>query len=97
MLPCKYCGRNKNGALLALAYAFKGRTESHLGLTEAHIAAQQPLHGNIALHIRLYFVYTAKLIGRFLKLEPPLKVVLHVGIGRKCVALCVHPRRIKGD
>ena len=50
-------GQNRRWAehhnLPAAVHAFERRAQSDLGLSEAHVAAEQPVHGFGRLHIRL--------------------------------------------
>ena len=91
VLPREDGRRAEQRALLAVHHAFKGGPERHLRLAEAHVAAEQPVHRDGVFHVRLDLVDAAELVVRLLKGEPPLKVVLPVGVGRKRVALDRHP------
>ena len=95
MLPREDGRGTEQRALLAVHHAFEGGPERHLRLAEAHVAAEQPVHRDGVFHIRFDLVDAAELVVRLLKGEPPLKVVLPVGVGRKRVALDRHPLGIE--
>ena len=73
---------NQNGRLLAVQNALHDRPEGHLGLSEAHIAAEQPVHRDRALHILFD-------LGRAAQL------VVGLGIGEVLFKLPL-PARIRG-
>ena len=97
MLPGQYRGGHQQGALLGIRDAFEGRPQSHLGFAEAYVAAQQPVHRLLLLHILLDLLDAPELVLRFLVLEPGLKIPLPAGIRRKRVALQLHPLGVKLD
>ena len=90
-------GGHQQGALLPLGNAFKRCPQRHLGLAEAHIAAQQPVHRDGTLHIGFDFINAAQLIFRFGIFEVPFKVVLPFLIGAERIARRRHPLAIQGD
>ena len=76
MLHGEYRCRNKQGALLALAYTFEGGAQRYLGFSEAYVAAEQAVHRHVPLHITLYFVNAAQLVLCLVIFKPALKIVL---------------------
>ena len=52
VLPGQDGGGHQQRALLAVGDALEGGPQGHLGLAEAHVAAQQPVHGDRPLHVR---------------------------------------------
>ena len=86
MLLGQNCGGHQNGTLLAVHDAFHGRPQGHLGFSEAHIAAEQPIHGGGGLHIRLDFVNAAELVIGFCIGKAVLKLGLPGAIRRKGIA-----------
>ena len=53
VLPGQNGGGHQYGTLFAVHHALERRPDGHLGLAEAHIAAEQPVHGLGTLHIVL--------------------------------------------
>ena len=51
VLPCEQRGRHHHGDLLAFERDRKRRAQRHLGLAEADIAADQPVHGTAAFEV----------------------------------------------
>ena len=61
-------------ALLAVHHALEGGAQGHLRLAEAHIAAQQPVHGRRPLHVVLDLLDAAQLVVGLVVVEAVLKV-----------------------
>ena len=97
MLPRKNCGRHKNCALLSVKHTFECRSECDLRLSEANVSAEKSVHGNGLHHVLLYFLDTPELVVRLGVIETCFKIVLPVGIGRECKALCLTALCVKCD
>ena len=82
MLVGQHGGRHQYGHLLRIACSLESGTNSHLGLTEAHIATHQTVHRPRLLHICFHVVGSLQLVGRILVKERRLQFVLHKRIGR---------------
>ena len=78
MLIGQYRSRHQHSHLLAIHSGLKGCTYCHLGLTKAHIAAYQSVHGSCLLHIGLHILRSLQLIGRVLIQERCLQFVLQI-------------------
>ena len=76
VLPGQDGGGHQNGALLAVGDALEGRPQGHLGLAEAHVAAQQPVHGGLALHVVLDLLDAPQLVLGLVILKVGFKVPL---------------------
>ncbi|CDD54388.1 unknown [Ruminococcus sp. CAG:379] len=97
MLPGKHGGGHQDGALLAGQDAFERRPHGDLRLAEAHVAAQEPIHGMGLLHIRLDVRNALQLIVGFHIGEPFLKFRLDLVIRQEGKALRLFPFGIQGD
>ena len=94
--------RDQDGHLLAVAYRLVGGTDRNLGLAEAHITAEQPVHGLVGLHVGEHIVDGPRLVRRLLVGERSLELVVHrIGRGEgKPLArgtLRVEPDQLFGD
>ena len=69
MLFCQQRGRREDGNLLAAHDSDEGRAQSHLGLAEADIAADQAIHRFAAGHVLDDGIDRGALVGRFLETE----------------------------
>ena len=87
VLPRQNGGRHQHGALLAVQHAFENGTQRHLGLAEAHIAAQQSVHRGRLLHIMLDLGDAAQLVLGLLVFKALLKFGLPVAVGAEGKAL----------
>ena len=74
-------GGDQNGHLLAVHNGFHNGTKGNLGLAEAYVAAQEPVHGDGRLHIILDLSDTAELIVSLGIGEIIFKLGLPGGIG----------------
>ena len=97
MLPGQDGGGHQDGALLSGGHALEGRPQGHLGLAEAHVPAEQPVHGGLALHVVLDLVDAPQLVLGLVKLEPGLKVPLPLPVGREGEAFLLHPLGVELD
>ena len=73
--------------LLVVLRCLERRAQCHFGLAEAHVAADQSVHGTRGLHVGLDVGNCRQLVGRFLVREGFLHLALPGGIGRIAVAL----------
>ena len=80
-------GGHQHGHLLAILDGLEGRAQRHLGLAEADIAADQPIHRLDQLHIVLDVDQRLELIGRLDIREGILQLALPFAIGAEGVAL----------
>ena len=97
MLKSQDGGGYQHHALLALADALEGGAQGHLGLAEAHVPAQQPVHGNGPFHVRLDLLCTAELVLCLLVFKVALKIVLPFPVRFKGIALLLHALGVQGD
>ena len=95
MLLCKYGSRHKENNLLAVLHCFECCTQSYLGLTEAYIAADKPVHDAVALHISLDRLYGMQLILGFFIGKELLELPLPDRVMAVLKALAVQAFRIK--
>ena len=72
--------------LLAVLAALEGRAQGHLGLAEAHVSAEQAVHGLSGLHVGLDVGHGACLVGCELVAEAGLHLLLDGGVQAKGVA-----------
>ena len=84
MLIGQHGGGYQDGNLLVVGYSLEGRTDSHLGLSEAYIATNQPIHRTIALHILLHLVGGFHLVGRIFVDKAGLQLMLHEAVWAEC-------------
>ena len=57
VLICQYGSRNQHCRLFAVCHAFEQCTGCDLSLAEAHITAEQSVHGERLFHISFDFLY----------------------------------------
>ena len=88
---------HKYSHLFGVAGCLEGRTDSHLGLAESHIATDESVHRMSTLHIGLDVLSCLKLVGSVLIEEAGLKLVLHEGIRTKGKAFFIAPLGIELD
>jgi hypothetical protein len=69
MLLGQQRGGRQHGHLLARVHRDEGRAQGHLGLAEAHVAADQAVHRPRADHVLDHRVDGGLLVGRFLEAE----------------------------
>ena len=87
MLPGEDGGGNQNRHLFAPHDCLEGGTQRHLGFTDPHIAAQQPIHRPGVFHIPLDLAGGGQLvIGLFIG-KPGLKIPLPLSVLREGKAL----------
>ena len=97
MLQCKYSCRHKHRYLLSINCSLKCGTDSHLCLTKTHIATYKAIHWARRLHIALYRLNSALLVGGLLIAERRLHSLLQVTIGRKSEAFARLTLGIEGN
>ena len=95
MLKGKNRGRHENSDLLAVGGGLESGADSDFSLTEADIAADESVHGAVALHVSLDRLCGLELVGGILVDEAGLQLVLHVGIGGEGVTLLRAATRIE--
>ena len=82
----QHSGGHQNGHLLAVQYGLHGGAKGHFRLAEAHVAAEQPVHGRGAFHILFDLGDAAELIVGFRVFKAVLKLALPWGVGGEGVA-----------
>ena len=80
MLLGKDGSRDEKSTLLAVHDALERSTQRNLRLSIADIAAEQPIHYSIGLHILLDLFDRRKLIRSFVERKAELKPALPIGI-----------------
>ena len=70
-------GRHQHSHLFAVAHGFESGTDGYFGLAEAHVAADQAVHGVQTLHIGLHGLGCGGLVGRILEHERGFEFLLH--------------------
>ena len=83
--------------LAVVLAALEGGTQGDLGLAEAHVAAEQPVHGLRRLHVGLDVCDGACLVGRHIVGEACLHVLLGGPVGREGVTLHRGASRVEVD
>ena len=86
MLLGEHGGGYQDRGLFAVQYALHHRAKRDLRLAEAHVAAEEPVHGNRGLHIRLDLRDASQLIVCLRVAEVFLKLPLPLAVGGKGVA-----------
>ena len=86
MLLSKHRGGNQNRHLLAVHDGLHHGAEGNLGLTEAHVAAEKPIHRDGGLHVVLDVRDAAKLVVGLRVGEVILKFLLPGGVSGEGVA-----------
>jgi len=71
-------GGDEHRHLLAVVAGLECGTDGHLGLAEAHIAADETVHGTRRLHVAFHLLGGLELVGRVLEHETGLQLVLHL-------------------
>ena len=69
-------GGHQHGHLLAVLHRLEGSPQRHLGLAEAHVAAHQPVHRVLGLHVALPVGDGHQLVGGLLEGEGVLQLAL---------------------
>ena len=83
VLKCEHRGGRQHGHLLAIAQRLEGGAHHHLGLAEAHVAAQQAVHGLRAFHVALDLLDGGELVARLGEFEGVFEFALPVAVGRE--------------
>ena len=90
-------GGHQDGGLLPVQDALHHRPEGHLRLAVAHVAAQQPVHGAGALHVRLDLGDAPELVLRLRIGEGLLELPLPGGVRGEGEARPLLPLGVQGD
>ena len=102
MLQGEDRGRNQHGDLFRVGDGLESGADRDLGLAEADVAADQPVHRRAALHILLDQLRGGLLVGRVFVDERGFQLVLQVTVRRICetfarLALGVQRDQLAGD
>ena len=88
---------HEDGHLLGVAAGLEGGADGHLGLAEAHVAADQAVHGGAVLHVVLDGEGGFELVGGVLVLEGGLHLLLQGVVGAEGEALRGFALGVEGD
>ncbi len=97
MLRREQRGRSEDGDLLAVLDRLERSADRHLGLAEADIAAQQPIHWMGKFHVGLDRLDRRALVGRLDIGERLLHLGLPWRVLRERVADCVDALLVEHD
>ena len=97
VLVGEHGGGDEDGHLLAVVASLEGGTDSHFGLAEAHIAADETIHGTGRLHVALHLLCSLELVGRVFEHETGFELVLHLRVGAILEAFLLATHGIEGD
>ena len=86
MLLDKQRGGHEHGYLLAVLYGFECGAHGDFGFAEAHVAADESVHGHGLFHVGLDFVDGGELVGGFLIGEGVFQFFLPRGVWAECKA-----------
>ena len=89
-------GGDEDGRLHPVLHRLERGPDGHLGLAEADVAADQPVHGAVALHVVLDVADGLELVGRLLVGEGVLQLPLPGGVGGEGVARRGDPLAVEG-
>ena len=90
-------GGNQQRHLAAPLDRLEGRAQSDLGLAEADVSAEQPVHGPSGLHVALDVLDDQELVAGLLIGERGFQLLLPVGVTREGVALGIQPAGVELD
>ena len=88
---------DQHGDLLAVDGGLERRADRHLGLSETHVAAHQPVHRLVGLHVLLDGRRGRLLVGGVLPAERSLQFVLQIAVVREGVPLRRLALGVEGD
>ena len=91
VLPGEDGGRHQHRHLFAVHHRLKGGAEGDLGLAEADIAAEQPVHRRLRLHVVFDLGDAFELVVRLVVFEAGFEIPLPFGVGREGEAFRLHP------
>ena len=97
VLVGEHSGRHEHRHLLGVAGCLECRSYGHFGLAEAHVAADEPVHGMCALHVGLDVLRGLELVGRVLIEEACFQLVLHERVVAVGETLHIPPFGIEPD
>ena len=95
MLEAEDRGGREHGDLLAVPQRFESGAHDHFRLAEAHVSAEQPVHGLGALHVALDLFDGVELILGLGELESVLEFALPVAVGGEREAVGNFARGVK--
>ncbi len=87
VLQCEYGRGHEHRRLFAVDSRLERGAYGNFGLAEAHVAAYETIHRLLRLHVALYGLRGALLVGRILPYERRLQLLLQVAVGREGEAL----------
>ena len=87
MLHYQDGGGHQYGHLLAVGHRFKSRPDGNFGFTEAHIAADKPVHGMLLFHVVFNRLRGLYLVGRVFVNKTGFQFGLQVAVRLKSVSL----------
>ena len=90
-------GGHQDGRLLPVQHAFHHRPQGHLRLPVAHVAAEQPVHGDRFFHILFDIRDTPELVVGLRVVEGLLKLLLPGGVRGEGKAGAALPLGVQGD
>ena len=88
---------HQDGSLKPVLDRLEHGPDGHLGLAEAHVAADQPVHGLGPLHVRFDLLDGTQLIGGLDEREGRLELGLPRGVRAEGVAGDLEPAAVEGD
>ena len=97
MLVGQHGGWDEHGHLLAVGGGLEGGADGDFGLAEAHVAADEAVHGLVRLHVGLDGLGGGQLVGGILIDERGLQLLLHVRVGRERETFLVFALGIEAD
>ncbi len=96
VLARKQRGRHEHRGLVAVLHRLEGGSDRDLGLAEADVAADQPVHGARLLHVGLHLFDRPQLIGGLDEGERGLELGLPGRVGTEGVALDLETPAVQG-
>ena len=89
MLLGEQRGGDEHGDLPAVLHGLERRPHRHLGLAEPDVAADEPVHRHLGLHVGLDLDHGVQLVGGLAEREGRLELGLPGSVGGERVARCV--------
>ena len=94
MLFRQHRRRTQHRDLHSVHHRLERRANRHLSFAVADIAANQPVHRFLRLHVGFHFLDGRELIRRFIIGKRRFKLALPRGVRLKCVSFQCRPRRV---